>query len=79
MRSIIAHVDDFAKSVKAERERRGMTHDQLAQLAKVSKKTLLNFEKYGLHSPNLVTALAVCSILELTLFVEDSRGDGGST
>jgi len=66
----------FGARVRAERQRRGLTLDELGAEAGVSRATLSNIER-GEHSPSLAAAIKVARALGLSLAqlleVEDRR------
>jgi putative transcriptional regulator len=53
-------------SVKEHRERRGLSQEQLAREAGVSRQTIMNIER-GLSEPKVLLAIALAAILGVAI------------
>lgn len=54
----------FAANLKREREKRGLTREQLAEKARVAPNTLFNYEK-ALHPLCIDIIESICAALEI--------------
>lgn len=56
----------FARNLKAERYRKGITQDELAELANVSESTISLLER-GLQTPSIFLVYDISKIFEIDI------------
>jgi len=71
---------DFGERVRQERERRGLTRDDLARLADMPTATLTKIEQGTTGDPRLATASRIAEALGLTVtdLLENSESNSDS-